>query len=202
MWFAWRSRSPFFAGRERGFMSLRKARAGAADVALFSFRFPRRRHPNLHGEARGAVGARGARAHLARLGRRRDGLCRPSRRPDGRNRREAGANGDGLRRPSRRSSRPARRGRQPTALGPEFLRGQGARTPVAAGPDRAARRNRGRARRPGGRAQPFAACAAESGGVQLRSRRARRHPGSRPTTAGRRNGRSGARLCALVRPWR
>ena len=45
--------------------------------------------------------------------------------------------------------------------------------------------------------QLFAACAAESGGVQARSRRARRDPGSQPTTAGRRNGRRGARLCAL-----
>ena len=50
--------------------------------------------------------------------------------------------------------------------------------------------------------QSFAACAAKSGGAQVRSRRARRDPGSQPTTAGRRNGRRGARLCALVRPRR
>ena len=176
--------------------------AGAADVALFSFRFPRRRDPNLHGEAGGAVGDRAARAHFARLGRRRDRLRRASRRADERNRRAAGANGGGLRGPSGRGSRPARRGCKPTIARPEFLRGQGARTLVPAGPPRAARRNRSRARRRDRRAQSFAACAAKSGGVPIRTRRARRDPGSQPTIAGRRSGRRGARLCAHVRPWR
>src|SRR5271165_3326247 len=76
--FARRSRSPPFRRAGAWFHVAARGGAGAADVALFPFRFPRRRDPDLHGETGGAVGARGARAHLARLGHRRDRLCRLS----------------------------------------------------------------------------------------------------------------------------
>ncbi len=157
MWFAAPSRSPFLAGRERGFMSLRKAEPALPTshyflsvsrgdairtfmvrpvalwallaLALISLAWSAAAtaYVALHDDLMGAIVARQAQMETAYEDRLAD------------------------------SSRPARRGRQPTALRPEFLRGQGARTPVAAGPDRATRRNRGRARRPGGRAQPFAA---------------------------------------------